>query len=319
MNITAKVIRHSVAARMGIEIATLHVRLPRFILAQLNTHGAIAKNTGSTRARPHSWVRNQVRTDPARPIRWGANQPGMHAGAEIVGEDRAILEALWDEARWNALRLHEAMLNAPTVPHKEIAGRIIEPFMMVDTLLTATDWINFLALRMHDDAQPEIQELAMAIFDALESSLPRVLEAGEWHLPYVEDDEIAEINRIGKEFFADKKVDLKFDVPLPLCMVSAARCARISYAPFDGNSSLEREFERAWSLVGKQPIHASPAEHQATPEYKYLGSDNFVYSEYHGRFNGWIQFRKALVNENSENVTWEELRARRATMRRITE
>lgn len=45
--------------------------------------------------------------------------------------------------------------------------------------------------------------------------------------------------------------------------VSAARAARVSYAPFDGNADVAKEVERHDKLVGSVPMHASPTEHQA--------------------------------------------------------
>jgi hypothetical protein len=52
-------------------------------------------------------------------------------------------------------------------------------------------------------------------------------------------------------------------------------------------------------LLGSQPIHASPAEHQATPDQKMtFGTiDKWYNSHQHGNFEGWIQFRKTLKNE----------------------
>jgi hypothetical protein len=61
-------------------------------------------------------------------------------------------------------------------------------------------------------------------------------------------------------------------------------------------------FER---LVGAQPLHASPAEHQATPDVYDQGKfgapwpDSYCWEKYelHGNFRGWIQYRKTLHGE----------------------
>ena len=45
MSYEAKVIAHSVGPN-GIPIGTFQLRMPRFILAQFNTHRSISKNTG---------------------------------------------------------------------------------------------------------------------------------------------------------------------------------------------------------------------------------------------------------------------------------
>jgi len=101
-------------------------------------------------------------------------------------------------------------------------------------------------------------------------------------------------------------------------MISAARCARISYKPFDGDASYERELERYDSLVTADRVHASPLEHQATPDklvedkYHYrptgVNKENRVGFEHkklefwscghlHGNLTGWIQYRKTIPNE----------------------
>ncbi|MCB1901991.1 MAG: hypothetical protein KDH16_22055, partial [Rhodocyclaceae bacterium] len=52
-------------------------------------------------------------------------------------------------------------------------------------------------------------------------------------------------------------------------------------------------------LIGSRPLHASPFEHQATPdtyhkEGKFGGSDYWEKSYLHGNFVGWVQHRKLL-------------------------
>ena len=81
-----------------------------------------------------------------------------------------------------------------------------------------------------------------------------------------------------------------------LCKISAARCARISYKPFDGDASYERELERYDSLVTADRVHASPLEHQATPDRLYRG-EAWESEHLHGNLNGYIQFRKTIPNE----------------------
>jgi hypothetical protein len=48
-------------------------------------------------------------------------------------------------------------------------------------------------------------------------------------------------------------------------------------------------------LVGGTPLHASPCEHQATPDgYR---KPETAWIKYHGNFKGWIQYRKLLEND----------------------
>ncbi len=50
-------------------------------------------------------------------------------------------------------------------------------------------------------------------------------------------------------------------------MLSTARCARLTIAPFDGNADYDAEKARFERLVVSTPVHASPAEHQASPDF----------------------------------------------------
>jgi hypothetical protein len=72
--------------------------------------------------------------------------------------------------------------------------------------------------------------------------------------------------------------------------LSVARCARVSYAPFDGNSSLEKEFQRYELLKNADPIHASPFEHQA----KYCETQDYIMSNFQ---YPWLQYRKLIEKE----------------------
>ena len=106
---------------------------------------------------------------------------------------------------------------------------------------------------------------------------------GEWHLPYVYPEELKEH---GLELTRK---------------ISVARCARVSYKAFDGTvAPLEKDIELFEDLLVSQPLHASPAEHQATPDQSYqekFGEMGWMNPGLHGNFRGWIQFRKTLPNE----------------------
>jgi thymidylate synthase ThyX len=157
-----------------------------------------------------------------------------------------------------------------------VVNRILEPYQWINVLVTSTEWENWFNLRAHEDAQPEIQDLAYTMREAMEQSHPvkRGIERREeraWHLPYVLDSE--------REF-------VRLDV---LKKLSTARCARVSYDPFDGNAAIEKEIERYNLLVGSVPLHASPTEHQACP----LTAGD----ERSRNFKGWHQHR---VNVEAE-------------------
>lgn len=281
---TAKVILDSVSPD-GIRLTTVQVRFWRPMLPELNTHRAISKNAGSSRARPSKAIIDQVRSDPWGPIHWGKNQAGMQADSEVDGASKKSAIAGWETAANDSADAAEYLLSNGV--HKQIVNRLLEPFTYVDVLLTATDWANFFALRLHEDAQPEMQDLAQAIKSAMDASEPTLLQNGEWHLPYVTYKD-----RVLCAPYCDDESQL---LEL-LKRLSVSRCAKISYTAFDGTvEPIEKELSRYSRLMESNPCHSSPSEHQATPDDGVRGQWHSPHL--HANLYGWIQLRKTLPNE----------------------
>jgi thymidylate synthase ThyX len=293
MGVSAKVIAHSVSLA-DIRLVTVQCRYPKFIHGEVMTHRVFSRNASSSRAIPVERLIQDVLDDPAMPIHWGKNQKGMQARAEHDAPvDCGTREAAWLKARANAVEMALAFSNAGY--HKQIVNRLLEPFYHINTLISATEWNNFFALRDHEDAQPEIRELAAQIKQAMAESEPTLLQPGEWHLPYVTEDEW-------------RRGGLSLDQAK---MVSVARCARVSYMTQEGKKpSIEQDLALYDRLVGSAPLHASPAEHQATPD-RFDGNlkadddrpdaegsnGTWRFPSQHGNFRGWRQYRKFLPNE----------------------
>ena len=269
-HITATVIADSISSHNK-RITTLQLKYPRFIHSEFMTHRVFSRNSASSRAIPVAKMIEQVQNDPAMPIYWGLNQPGMQAGKEH--EDISTAQVWWKAAAIDAAA--SATLLNDLGLHKQIVNRVLEPFQWMHTIVTATEWDNFFELRCHPDAQPEFQALANAMRAAMDGSVPVERSGGmgwhgAWHLPYVSDDERANLH------------------PLTLPKLSAARCARVSYLKHDGTAPVLSEdmtlFER---LVGSKPLHASPIEHQAVAGNSICRSRNFL---------GWHQYRELFEN-----------------------
>lgn len=290
--IQAHIVAHSVSPA-GIEIASVQYTAHRFVLAEINTHRAFSRSARSSRAVPTRKLIEEVRNAPAMPLGLARNQRGMQGGEALNEDERYCAEATWRCAARDAASHAEVLLNLGL--HKQHANRVLEPFLWVHGLITATDWANWDALRMHADAQPEIRELADAIFAARQASEPTLLQPGEWHLPYVTTCEIEELG--GR----NASISARHDCHGMLRKLSAARCARVSYRPFDGSSSVEAEVERYRKLVTAQPVHASPVEHQAKPDRAIVdtpGSDRvWERPQLHRNFRGWIQARAYVPGE----------------------
>lgn len=337
----AKVILASRPTNGAPPIITMHWRYPRIIHSEVMTHRKKSKNARSSRAVPVATMLKEIRSDPFVPWHWGANQKGMQAAEECnelvefhsinVGDptpDDYTREEAWLEARDRAVEIAEAYMNAGY--HKQVANRLLEPFMWMDTLVTSTNWSNFLHLRDHGDAEPHFHDLAGLVRTAIVGVEYQELRPGQWHLPYIPHWERADIVKVitGKSWNEDWDEADNW----AMAKISAARCARISYAPFDGNPSIERELERYHGLVSSSRIHASPLEHQATPDTRYKcrviqtsadpeirvpnGDNSFTIVNEFSRTEtkylkpelagnlgpGWIQFRKTIPGEYIEDI-----------------
>lgn len=276
----ATVIEHSINPS-GQELVTFQLVYPRFIHSELMTHRVFSRNAMSSRAVPIAKMLQQVRENPATPVHWGANQPGMQAHTQLEGVALEQTQALWLLAARNAADIAEKMADQGV--HKQIANRILEPYQWMRAIVSATEWVNWDELRIHPDAEPNIHKLASMMCESRRNSPARMVEVGEdftanWHLPYVS---AAERERFPSD-------------PWFLAAVSAARCARVSYLTHDGAApDVEKDLALYKRLVGSRPMHASPVEHQATPIKMQERSNNFV---------GWRQFRQIIETAAADRL-----------------
>lgn len=292
MTISAKVIARSRIDAGVPDLITLQLRYPRFIHAEFMTHRVFSRNASSSRAIPVERMIQDVIDDPAMPVRWGANQPGMQDAGDhdalvtIVPWDdhdpqpeELSAEEAWLVARDNAVELAQAFADAGY--HKQIVNRLLEPFGHISVVCTATDWDNFFDLRCHPDADPTMRALAEAMRDAIQASEPKVLRSGEWHLPYVNQADIDQAYTLCDEAEGASEIDIL--VPL-----SVAHCARVSYLNHDGTSpDIVKDLALADRLLASK--HMSPFEHQATP-----WAEGVYKPHLSGNFTGWYQNRKII-------------------------
>ena len=285
MTITVKVVAHSRVSGAP-DLITLEARYPRMIHSELLTHRVFSRNASSSRAIPIEKMIQSVIDDPAMPVAWGSNKPGMQAGEECTtpvlcgpiggsmnfGGNYHTAEKAWLFARDAAVAYANAFAKAGY--HKQVANRLIEPFSHITALITSTEWSNFFALRCHPDADPTMLALAEAMRDAIAASVP--VERA-WHLPYIGDDEL----RLGENGGGL----LAADAAAP--MISAARCARVSYLTHAGEKpDIDKDLALAKRLLDSR--HLSPFEHQAQADPEHLRRCD------HGNFTGWIQHRQVV-------------------------
>lgn len=248
-----------------IRATTYELEYPRYIHAEVMTHRLFSRNAASSRAIPIEKMIEQATHNTVMPI-WTANQSGMQG--EVIKHGRTIQRA--NELMLNGLSAMCAVAEGleKLGIHKQNANRYLEPFQNIKVVLTATEFENFFNLRYHKDAQPEIQQLAMQMFAEYHRSIPRKATGNNvnndsvnaWHLPYA--DGITDLETAQK--------------------VSASCCAQVSYRKNDASEEkAEIVYDR---LVGGEPLHASPFEHQCT-----WGSETSK-----GNLHGLTQYRQSI-------------------------
>lgn len=281
MTITASIIADSVSPD-GHRITTMQLRYPRFIHAEFMTHRVFSRNASSSRAIPIEKMIRDVMEDPAMPVAWGSNKPGMQAGEELSGHDLQDCKTEWIRARDAAVASAKEI--ARLGAHKQIVNRLLEPFGHISVICTATEWDNFFALRCHPDADPTMRALAEAMRDARDASVPMTMgkiATGIWHLPYVKDEDYD---------YAWKVMSAENTSPFhTLARISAARCARVSYLNHDGTKpDITKDVILAERLLTSK--HMSPFEHQADYSRDEVPKSNMFW----GNFTGWDQYRKMV-------------------------
>jgi hypothetical protein len=303
----AEVVKHSVSPD-GKEIITFSLKYGLIIHAEVLRHKLLNHSVKSNRAIPCKNIRREVLDDPYVPVHFGSNQPGMVADKEHPFQK--LVRNTWKAARYPAVGVHWFLDKIGV--HKEVCNRLLNPWQWVRETLTGTELDNFYNLRLHRDAQKDVYVLAKAMYQAQEKSSPELLQAGEWHVPYV-----GTYREGGKLVYADTNGDRISSEEAIKC--SAARCARSSYDKHDGTSTnLKNDLKLYQRLIDSDPAHASPCEHIGTPmEYpeiemdqgiEYYDDTNVGWSHvdkegffWSGNFKGWIQYRKLLNNE----ACWE--------------
>jgi hypothetical protein len=290
----AKIIADSVG-RDAPRVVTFELQYPRIIHAEFMTHRMFSRNASSSRAIPVMRTIENVLTNTAMPAEWRMNEPGMQgfttAPDDLAEAARQVMILAAQSAVSFAKQLNSMGL------HKQHINRLTEPFQYIKVVVTSSQWKNFFGLRDHEAADPTIQKLARLMHEAFDASTPTLLSDDEWHLPYITNEDHDRV----LAFAAETESDLGFDEILR--RISAARCARVSYNNFKGEvPKVSSDLALYDKLVVSQPVHASPTEHQASPDIFLGANSGWRYPKNHGNLIGWQQFRKFIANENLETA-----------------
>jgi len=332
--ISAKIVLDSVSAVTGDRLTTMEITYPRFILAEFNTHRMFSRNSASSRAIPFAKMQENL---TAVPVRFGQANKGMqdkgedfdteiHDPQHYGGAFYDSAEGTWESAKHYAMYFSESFYNAGY--HKQVYNRLTEPFQMMKTVVSATEWSNFFWLRDDDAADPSIAELARCMKEALGQSVPQELQAGQWHLPYVDSYK----DEDGVQYFGIFTGIIENDgwsnISLENAIkVSCARACAVSFRNVD--YGLEKSKEVYERLIGDSKIHGSALEHSAKVMQPYTyewvnpnavtikhindSEKSRTWEEgishadregnlWSGNFKGFIQHRKTIKGENYDNI-----------------
>jgi hypothetical protein len=181
--------------------------------------------------------------------------------------------------------------------HKQDVNRLLEPFAWITQVITADDagWNNFFALRCHAAAHPALQKIARMVYLLYRTSVPRRLDWGQWHLPFVEFD---------PEFRFYPTAANGTDLPDPI-RFSAARCGWVSYENHDKDGTPEAMRATFDRFLAGEVKHSSPVEHQACPMTDKMAE----LPELRSNLRGWLQARKLIRGERCDKYqpTEEEI------------
>lgn len=192
--ISAKIVADSISPQ-GHRLTTMEIVFPRYILAELNTHRVLSKNSASSRAIPLPKMIKSVLENTFMPMAWQKHHSGMqgteyldgkkktsltayiaiaidtmnaitdHSSKEylkqkaVLEEKMAIintylqdyqyqfrsLEEWWTLARDKAIEMASLLYVLDVT--KQLANRLLEPFMYHKVLVSGTEFENFFKLR----------------------------------------------------------------------------------------------------------------------------------------------------------------------------
>lgn len=252
---------------------TLELVYPRYIHSEFMTHRMFSRNASSSRATPITVNCSEVINDPVFFDAVNANKTGMQGGEPLGEEELEEFHRDWNRLA-HLVAQEVSYWNKHYNIHKQVLNRALEPFLRIRTLVTATEWDNFFKLRLDPAAQPEIQSLAKAMKEAMSKASPK---DSDQHVPYVD------MHKDVKFLMDTTHVDTIGDV-YNYVLISAARCARVSYARLDGKpTDYDADIKLGSRILAAH--HMSPFEHQCTTGLPYCMYANLL---------GWCSSRYTL-------------------------
>lgn len=199
--------------------------------------------------------------------------------------DESNLFEAYERIEWASFRaINDARNLMECGVHHSIANRYLAPYLPCAHLMTGLDiwWNDFFAQRIKPDAERNIQALAVAAKEAIESDFD---SQNEVHIPFYSD---SPSERHGFQHIIS----------------SVAKCARVSYANYEVEKSPEKELEFVRKLW--QSKHVSPFEHVCYPREWFDGEYcNLNQSSPFG--NGFVSLRHLIGSPTALGEMYADL------------
>lgn len=248
-----KIIADSLNIWTGDRITTFLIPIWKVLQAELRTHRSTGQSHYSSRAIPTDKLIKQVQENPFIPL-WREFQKGMSGSDTLSGDVKQEASEIWKSAAksaiWHVNKLKEMGIA------KEQRNRLLEPFMVGDCVVTASDyaWSHFFNLRCVEGVQPEFKEVADKMLVEYHISTPKPLNLKEWHIAFEDKNNYSNEEKL---------------------KMSVARCARTSYLNHQSTIDYLKDFELYQRLIESK--HLTPFEHQlqAQPTGQYAQYKGF--------------------------------------------
>ncbi len=330
--ISAKIIADS-KNKFGNRITTMVVVMPRYILAEFNTHRMLSRNSASSRAIPFEKNLEMLKKNPFIPIAWMKDHKGMQGTEFFTKQEAEDLHLVDDHLEDLDDVIQQAVRNSKKGVTKQLVNRKLEYYMYHTVVVTATDWENFFALRCpryvfkvtnsENDGDRLFRSTkdVLKILPALESYttlnwLSHNEGQADIHMMAVAEamwdayNESIPKQLKGGEWHIpfgdniDRTNDMFNNITKELddsvaIKIATARCARVSYTVV-GEENKPDNYEADIKLHDRLAAsgHWSPFEHCAKAmdiEPIGLCEQHLIWS---GNFKGFVQYRKTFNNEN---------------------
>lgn len=320
--LSATVIADSIS-EAGERLTTMVLSMPQSLMTGLSAYRALSRTTTPSHTTDISSLISEVLLDgyvPSEPLTAQFRSSWLHARDNavvavvngVIGQDnlstklRKNIDA--NRKTWGGTPLDAALVTKEIRDFTGQSGRdfvnellLLDPFTWTTCLVSATDWSGFTALGSHGSSGPDtsLGGLATLVRYALDESTPTELSEGQWHLPFLTDEEKF-ISHEGSAADKDKSI-----------LSSVARCGGASLR---GVPLQDVDSETQYAVAALRRGYVSVWEHVATPTNASWGVDDIVDGlpswrggdTAQGNFSGWTQARKLVdfssVLDSDENL-----------------